>query len=417
MGETTTRPCSPVYTSAQATSITSETLAAVRTLTAWVLQRERANQVGAVLPPAPETLRQLLDALPAAKLWHVVQRHRLQLLLQADPAVGYLLPDLRGHLQRAARSEAMAALALASLTREMGLLFEEAGIPLLVIKGIPLALQTTGSITARGRGDCDLFVDPSQVGAAITLLQSAGFVLSNGTSCVGDDSMRGRYCRFVSVEISLRRDLGGLRQCIDLHWDATWARGVLPKFQELWLRGDSLKINNQLVRTLSCRDAFVHACCHAAVDRFMSLRNLVDIERLERVLSSSQLVALSRLRPVRNSRFALAGAFEMDSVSSRFGSAQRVRMAAEMAQQLPLRSLGNGGWSVANRLRYFAHMMNLSHHPLHFVSTLMRQFVTPVDLIDQQTSELLSISQVVLRRVGKLRGRLQAQAESPDRPA
>ena len=416
MGATTTAPWSPVYASVLATPISSETLATVRALTAWVLQRERALGAGLPPPPAPEALHQQLSSLPPATVLQGIHRHRLEPLLQADPAVGDLLPGLQAALQHAARREAMAALALASLTREMAVLFAEAGIPLLVIKGIPLALQTTGSITARGRGDCDLFVDPSQVGAAITLLQSVGFRLSYGASCVGDNSARGRYSRFVSIEISLHRDVHNRRQWIDLHWHATWARGVLPRFQELWQRGAVLPINGQLVRTLARRDAFVHACCHAAVDRYMTLRNLVDIDRLERALPPAQLVELSRLRPVRKGLLALAAAFKMNSASSRFGSADRVRMTAELAQQLPSRSLGDGGWTVTNRLRYFAHMVNLSHHPLHVFSTLMRQLITPVDLIDPQTGDMRSIRQVVLSRAGKLRRRLEAQAESPDRP-
>ena len=346
-----------------------------------------------------------------------IKRHRLESLLQADPGVGDLLPDLRADLHRAARREALSALALASLTREMAVLFEEAGIPLLVIKGIPLALQTTGSLTARGRGDCDLFVEPSQVGAAIALLQSAGFALSHGASCVGDASMRGSYSRFVTVEISLQRDVGSVRQCIDLHWHPTWARGVLPGFHELWLSGDLLQINNQLVRTLSLRDALVHTCCHAAVDRYMSLRRLVDIARLERVLPSTQLVELSRLRPVRKSRTVLSATFEMESASVLLWGVPSVQLKAEVAQQRPWRTIGNGGWTLANRLWYFAHMMNLSHHPLHFFSTLARQLITPVDLIDPQTGDIRSIPQVLLRRAQKLLRRLEAQAESPGRPA
>lgn len=409
-------PCSPVYPPALVTPIASETLAAVRALTAWVLQRERATEVGSVPPPASEALREQLAALPPAALFQGIQRHRLHLFLQGDPAVGDLLPGLQAELQRAARREVMAALALASLTREMAVLFAEAGIPLLVIKGIPLALQTTGSITARGRGDCDLFVDPSQVGAAIALLQSVGFGLSYGASCVGDDSARGRYSRFVSIEISLHRDVHNHRQWIDLHWRATWARGLLPRFQELWQRGEELPINRQLVRTLSRRDALVHACCHAALDRYMALRNLVDIDRFERALPPAQLVELSRLRTVRKSWQAMDDAFKEKSASWRFGRANAVRLKAQRAQQQPWRSLGDGGWTVTNRLRYFAHMVNLSHHPLHVFTTLIRQLITPVDLIDPQTGDMRSIRQVVLRRAGKLRRRLEAQAESPDRP-
>jgi hypothetical protein len=417
MGATTTAPWSPVYPPALATPITSETLNAVRALTAWVLQRERATQASSAPPPAPEALRQQLDALPAATLLQGIKRHRLESLLHADPAVGDLLPELQVNLQRAARREALAALALTSLTREMAVLFAEAGIPLLVIKGIPLALQTTGSLTARGRGDCDLFVDPDQVGAAIALLQSAGFALSYGASCVAHDSMRGRYSRFVSIEISLERDAGGLHQWIDLHWHATQVRGVLPGFQALWQRGEELHINGQPVRTLSHRDALVHACCHATTDRWMALRNLVDIERLKRALHSAQLVELSRLRPVRKSLLALADAMGERADSWRFGRAHSVRLKAQTAQQQPWRSLGDGEWTVPNRLRYFAHNMNLSRHPMHGFSILLQQVMPPADLIDPQSGHGRSFSQMMLRRAKKLRRRLRAQAESPDRPA
>ena len=310
----------------------------------------------------------------------------------------------------------MAALALASLTREMAVLFAEAGIPLLVIKGIPLSLQTTGSLTARGRGDCDLCVDPSQVGEAIALLQSVGFGLIYGASCVGDDSMRGRYSRFVSIEISLHRDVHNHRQLIDLHWHATWARGVLPRFQELWQRGEVLHINGQPVRTLSQRDAMVQACCHATTDRWMALRNLVDIDRLERALPSAHQVDLSRLRPVRKSLQVIADAFEENRASWSVGRAQAVRLKAEVAQQRPWRSMGDGGWTKPNRLRYFAHMLNLSHHPVHVCSMLLQQLMPPGDLVDQQTGEVRSLWQAMLWRAEKLWRRLEAQAESPDRP-
>jgi len=417
MGATTTAPWSPVCPAALATPITSETLAAVRALTAWVLQRERATQASSAPPPAPEALCQQLDALPPATLWHGIKRHRLESLLQADPAVGDLLPELQVYLQPTSRREALAALVLAGLTCEMAALFAEAAIPLLVIKGIPLAIQTTGSLTARGRGDCDLLVDPSQVGAAITLLQSAGFMLSNGATCVGDDSIRGRYSRFVSIEISLQRDSGGRRQWIDLHWHATHVRGVLPGFQALWQRGEELRINDQWVRTLSRRDAFVHACCHSTTDRWMDLRNLVDIERLGRELFSAQRVELSRLRPVRKSWLVLTDAFEENSASWGLGRAQAVCLKAEVAQQRPCRILEDGKWTVNDRWRVLAHNVNLSHHLVHISSTLLLHLVPPDALVDPQQGEVRSLWQVVLWRARKLRSRLQALAESADRLA
>ena len=399
---------SPAYAHALFKSIDIQTLSAVRRLTAWVLEREQAKLSGEAPPPASSTLKHQLQCLPAGRLFQGIQRHRLETVLQSDSAVSELLPDLQVNLQQAARRETMEALALVSLTREMAALFAEAGIPLLVIKGVPLALQTTGSSTARGRGDCDLFVDPSQVGAAIDLLQSAGFALSFGASCVGDDSFRGRYSRFVTIEISLDRLAGGRLQRIDLHWHPTHVRGVMSDFEVLWERSEQLQINDQSVRTLSRRDALVHSCCHASADRWMALRNLVDIERLGREFPSYNQVELGRLRPVGDSWIAVADVCGKRDESRLQGRAQSVRMKALVAQLRPWRSMGEGEWTEANRLRYFAHYLNLSRHPVHVLSILLQQLIRPVDLIDSRTGQGRSLWQVVALRTGKLRRRLRA---------
>ena len=94
-----------------------------------------------------------------------------------------------------------------------------------------------------------------------------------------------------------------------------------------------------------------------------------------------------------------------------------MRLKAAVAQQRPWRSLGDGEWTVTNRLRYLAHTVNLSHHPVHGCSMLLQQLMPPGDLVDPQTGEVRSLWQLVLWRAGKLRRRLQAQAESPDLPA
>ena len=398
-------------------SIDIQTLFAVRWLTAWVLERERAKRSGEAPLAASSTLKHQLQCLPAGRLFRGIQRHRLETVLQSDSAVSELLPHLQGDLHSAARSEMMAALALASLTREMAALFAEAGIPLLVIKGVPLAVQTTGSLTARGRGDCDLFVEPSQVGAAIALLQSAGFALSSGPSCVGDDSPRGRYSRFVSIEISLQRHAGGRWQGLDLHWHATDSRGVMSNFQALWERAEVLYINDQPVLTLSRSDAFLHSCCHAMTDRWRALRNLVDIERLGRSLPSAERVQLSRLRPVRKSLLAIIDAFEEPGVSRRIGRAHAVCLKAQAAQLQPWHCLDDENWTVLYGLQYSAHQINLSHHPVHVFSRLLHQVVPPADLVEPQTGELRPIWQVMLCRAQKLQHRLRAATESPDRRA
>lgn len=281
------------------TQLTSETLAAVRALTAWVLEREQATQVGSAPPPAHKALRQQLEALHSATLLQGIQRHRLEPLLQADPGVGDVLPDLRADLQRAARREAMAALALASLTREMAMLFAAAGIPLLVIKGIPLALQTTGSQTARGRGDLDLLVDPSELVAAVALLESSGFARVPGKIPRNLIGPSGRYSRWVGYELSMvRMSSCGRREWIDLHWALSNVRAPVPTFEKAWAEQELVKINQQWIPTLSRRHAFQHGCAHAAKDGWGSLRQLIDLQRLSMQLPEAELQAQRRWRPV-----------------------------------------------------------------------------------------------------------------------
>ena len=381
--------------------ITSETLAAVRALTAWVLHREQAIQVGLVPPPAPEALRKQLEVFPAETLLKGIRRHRLESLLHADPAVGDLLPCLQVDLQHAARRELMSALALASLTREIAVLFGEAGIPLLVIKGIPLALQTTGSLTARGRGDCDLFVDPSQVGEAISLLQEAGFVLSNGASCVGEDSWRGSYSRFISIQISLRRLTNVGMQWIDLHWQAAHALGVLPGFQELWKRREKIDINGQSVWTLSRCDAFIHGCCHAAADRWMFLRNLVDLERLALCLSENQMLNCRRQRLVRNSFSILSDCgFWLDLTSDLSGSVfwSGGLSSIRLARKTQLSCLK----ADENLIFYGLRNLNLSLAPHNLLAKILLMLAPPDVLISSASGKHLSIPQIAIKRFEKL---------------
>jgi hypothetical protein len=286
-----------------------------------------------------------------------------------------------------------------------------------VIKGIPLSLQSTGSLTARGRGDLDLLVDPRQMPQALDLLQSAGFDLTYGASAVGAGSWLGHYSRFVSIEISLVR-LRGQRQWIDLHWHPSHARGVLPAFRELWRDRDHVAINGVSVYTLALEAAFVHVCCHAAADCWMCIRNLVDVQRLSRRLDQQALSAMRKHRLVRKT-CAVANECVPDLrflallAGKTSGKDCRALSSAREAQVLPWRSLGNGEWTVHNRTRYLLRLMNLSRHPAHLTSMLMQQVIPPESLVDMQTGQPLSVMAAVQGRMEKLARRIRGDDAQP----
>ena len=392
--------------------VSAISLQVTRQLAGLVLKHEReACEIGGAMACGVSSeLEASCRAIPAEELLKAIRRHRLETLLAADPIVLQLIPELADRLKVLAHKEHMAALALASLTREMAALFERAGIPMLVIKGVPLALQTTGLLTARGHGDLDLLVDPSQVGEAIHLLKREGFFETYGPNCLGHNTTQGHYSRWVTIELSFVRR-NPLHQWIDLHWHPSHVRGVFPRFKHLWLQRCSVVINDQTVATLPTETAFIHACCHAMVDRWMCLRNLVDVERLSRTLEADG--PSMRLRSVRKTccvAAELTGSDRLIAIAKRSNSfqTQKVLRLAHAAQAPPVALLKlRQGWTPRNRILYALHQLNLSHHPCHWLSMAMQHTVPPRALVDRQ-GRYCSAWGVMSNRFAKLAWRISA---------
>jgi hypothetical protein len=109
-------------------------------------------------------------------------------------------------------------LTLVPLLQEITTLFEAAGLRMLIVKGIPLALQTTGKLSGRGSsGDVDMVVDPSQLVAAVALLEVAGFRRPAGQFPRRLESLLGRYSRRAYNELPLTRSGPVCIKRLDLH--------------------------------------------------------------------------------------------------------------------------------------------------------------------------------------------------------
>ena len=132
--------------------ITVETLATVRALTAWVLLRERATQSGSHAPSAPEALRQQLVALPLEMLIQAIQRHRLESMFYADPAVGDLVPNLGDEYCEQHAAKQWLRWPLPVSLRDG--LIRRSGHPFIGRKGI--LWHCDNWITHRGPRGCDL---------------------------------------------------------------------------------------------------------------------------------------------------------------------------------------------------------------------------------------------------------------------
>jgi len=134
-------------------------------------------------------------------------------------------------------------------------------------------------------------------------------------------------------------------------------RGPLPTFNDAWDQRETPQTRGCRIATLCRAHTFQHACVHAAMDRWNSLRHMIVTERLASQLPGASLAALSRHSVVRRScavTFDLTGSETLLSVAQ--GPAARISQRtrttvrqAWLSQALPT-SREASAWTLKERL-------------------------------------------------------------------
>lgn len=216
------------------------------------------------------------DAL--AELLFAVTRHRLIDLLD-DHAAGLELPTPfaapLAELRAAGRPLVMVQLLeLGDLQAALA----DVGVPALVIKGLALAVQTTGDPAARGPGDIDLLIPPDAAEAAHAVLTERGWSLYPD-EVVAPGTWAWRHVLRNACALAYL----GPGSNVDLHWRLDTTVDALPAFEELWARREQVDLGGLAVQTLGRPDLLAQSSFHAAKDRWRWLRSLVDVHRLARL--------------------------------------------------------------------------------------------------------------------------------------
>ena len=203
------------------------------------------------------------------------RRHRLVVFLALRQDRLDLTTELARGLHEAARPERIATLGMAQALHRATDTLAAAGVRVLSFKGLALAAQAHGDFAARGSGDLDLLVAPSDVVAARAALAAAGWTPDPAYPAPGP-TWAWRHTLRNYYEIALH----GSGVSIDLHWHLGPARSGVPSFDELWGRRASVDLGGRGIATLSGPDAWRHSAMHAAKDEWASLRSLVDVRLL-----------------------------------------------------------------------------------------------------------------------------------------
>ena len=169
------------------------------------------------------------------------------------------------------REELLASVVLEAQLIDIADLFDEQGIRWLVTKGSALAHLDYPEPSMRTFGDIDVVVHSEDWLLTIGCLTRAG--LTRPSAAYGDrfDASFGKGATFTTAS--------GLE--VDLHLRFAVGRfGVTARMEEVFEHPSSFHLGGRSVPALSPEHRLIHACYHAVLGGFPSLRSFRDIAQL-----------------------------------------------------------------------------------------------------------------------------------------
>ena len=237
------------------------------------------------------------DAVRGVRDWagvgRLADRHRVASLLWLGVrTAGEADPRAEAALGRpGARRSARGLRQLAGL-REAGLRLADAGIPMLVLKGLPLSARLFGSPLARDCVDIDLLVPPEAADAAVRALAGGGWRLVKPSFEPTPGNVR-LYDRFVKDRL-----LVGPRGPVELHHRLTSNPFLLERpFEGLLADAATVEVGGVPFRAPGDEDLFAYLAVHGQLHRWSRLKWLCDFAALAGLMDAGRVAtAVERCR-------------------------------------------------------------------------------------------------------------------------
>jgi Uncharacterised nucleotidyltransferase len=236
----------------------------------------------AMWPPSDRRTRAICAAATGAFDWprflRVALRHRViglvhdgltRARLDAPPMVSQEISVLSAQLVRK-------NLMMAAEAHRLQRLFDEAGLPVLFVKGASLAVLAFGTLGLSSSQDIDLLVAPEVLSAANALVAHAGYRRFDPPPEVNDAQLR--------LLLPLRKDFGFVHRATGLQIELHWRLFLNPHA----MAETSIVAASRVVpvagtaglRTLGEEDLFVYLCMHGALHWWNRLKWLADLNAL-----------------------------------------------------------------------------------------------------------------------------------------
>jgi Uncharacterised nucleotidyltransferase len=236
----------------------------------------------------------------------VARRHQViglvhEGLMRVHPDVP---PQIAGEIGARAATLGRENLAIARESLRLQRLFDDADLPVLVLKGAALAMLAFSNLGLRGAQDIDLLVAYETLPAATELILRAGYCRYDPPPDISDTQLQ--------LVMPLRKDLAFVHQATGLHIELHWRLFLNPHA----MTEPSITASSRVVRlaegaglrTLGEEDLFAYLCMHGALHWWNRLKWLADVNALIASMPEDDVERLVRAAEARGAGRAAAQA-------------------------------------------------------------------------------------------------------------
>jgi hypothetical protein len=221
-----------------------------------------------------QPVEQPADGIDDARLLELLRYHRLW--GAAYRALAQLPPGVREQVERNFTQQRLQTLVAASALPAVADLLEEAGVPVVVVKG-PAVAAAYDHPELRMFEDIDVLVPPHGFRAGVEALERAGFDVIDRNWELIEQLYAGE------LAFAARG-----RGTVDLHWHLLYLQSKRDEYSlptaDLFTRARPIEIKGRRYSTLGVADTIVHLALHACReggDRLIWLKDIDQVIRRE----------------------------------------------------------------------------------------------------------------------------------------
>ena len=235
---------------------------------------DRQDSLVSSLPDTERDWLAIAGLVRQNKLTPIVSRYLKLVDLDVPPKFRDQVNDDQ---KKVARRTAMLLLQ----SRRVHSAFDEAGIPVLVLKGAALACGVFGDIGLRQFNDLDLLVAPDDIPRARRLLVSLGYEWLLAAELGDDTTFFEQEQELLHMSRATEYEMSSGGGSIDLHWGTKQLETTVARkagtASRLFKNAVPCTVRDQELRTFCPEHTLIHSCVHATWHACLPLSLLVDV--------------------------------------------------------------------------------------------------------------------------------------------